>query len=439
MMPDKLIIQNARIPAALASEKSPLHARAEQDCLYGDLLCVDGAIQGFIQNGNFTSTPIVDIKGQVMLPLLVEPHCHLDKCYTAHRLGAIGGNLNHAIEIQSQDKQNWTEDDIYLRARRGLEELYASGCRLVRTHVDWSSNGHDPKETPTAWRVMEQLAEEYADRLELERSPLLSLELFDNEDTIDAICRQIATKPNGLSGGAVLGVFLLGQNNVETRLIKVFNLAEKYDLKLDFHVDESLEELSGLSQIAKTMLDLEFQGPVLCGHVCALMNSRGSELQRVIDLVLKSGLSVVTLPSTNLYLQGRNQGTPDRRGITRVKELVDAEINVSIGCDNVADAFCPIGKFDPMHSLSLATLAGHLDPPFDRWLRSITTMASKSLGHTPVFVDKANVSALLLCNATNTSAVVGGASRMRLDEYLRCQSWQDLKNSAFNTLKQQAL
>ncbi len=438
-MPDKLIIQNARIPSALVSDDVTSHARVEQDCLYGDLLCVDGVIRGFVQNNNITSAPKVDIKGQIILPLLVEPHCHLDKCYTVQRLGGVGGDLNHAIEVQFQDKLNWTEDDIYLRARKGLEELYVSGCGLVRTHIDWSSDRQNPEQAPVAWRVIEQLSEEYADQLQLERSPLLSLELFDNEDCVNAICRRISAKPNGCPSGAVLGVFLLGHNDVEQRLITVFKLAEKYNLKLDFHVDESLEKLNGLAQIAKTMLDLKFQGSVVCGHACALMNCHGSELKQTIDLVAESGLSVVALPSTNLYLQGRNQGTPDRRGMTRIKELVDARVNVAIGCDNVADAFCPIGKFDPMHSLSLAILAGHLDPPYDRWLCSITTIASKSLGHRPTFFDQAVLSDLLICNATNTSAVISGASRMRLQQYLRCESWESLKNPDFNQLTQQVL
>ena len=438
-MPDKLIIQNARVPAALVSEDAPPHARVEQDCLHGDLLCVDGVIQGFVQNNRFTCVHSVDIKGRIILPLLVEPHCHLDKCYTVQRLGGIGGDLNHAIEVQYQDKLNWTEDDIYLRARKGLEELYSNGCGLVRTHVDWQSNRQNLRQAPLAWRVMEQLGEEYAGRLQLETSPLLSLELFDDEDCADAICKQISSGPNGSSTGAVLGVFLLKQANVEQRLAKVFKLAEKYGLKLDFHVDESLEKLNGLARIAKTMLDHNFQGPVICGHACALMNSHGSELNRIIDLVAASGLSIVTLPSTNLYLQGRNRGTPDRRGITRIKELVEAKINVSLGCDNVADAFCPIGKFDPMHSLSLAILAAHLDPPFDRWLSLVTITARKGLGHIPVFVNRASLCDLLICHATNTSAVAGGASRTRLQRYLYCESRHDVKKPAVNQLTQQAL
>ena len=110
------------------------------------------------------------------------------------------------------------------------------------------------------------------------------------------------------------------------------------------------------------------------------MNLRPDDFDRVAEKLVLAGIFVAALPTTNLYLQGRTEGTPDRRGLTRVRELTDAGVQVVVGSDNVADAFCPLGQHDPMAALKLAVLTGHLDPPFDRWLPLITTNAARALG-----------------------------------------------------------
>ena len=66
--------------------------------------------------------------------------------------------------------------------------------------------------------------------------------------------------------------------------------------------------------------------------------------------------------------------------IARGRELAEAGIRVAIGTDNVGDAFCPLGRHDPLNSLATAVLGAHLDPPYSHWLRSITVDAATALG-----------------------------------------------------------
>jgi cytosine deaminase len=155
-------------------------------------------------------------------------------------------------------------------------------------------------------------------------------------------------------------------------------LADRYGLALDFHVDEGLDPaLDGLELIADVAEEMRFRGPVLCGHACSLASRGPDDVARIADKLAARGIAVAALPATNLYLQGRREGTPDRRGITRLHELAARGVDIVIGTDNVRDAFCPVGRHDPLHSLSLAACgaAGHLDPPFGRHLRTITSGA----------------------------------------------------------------
>jgi cytosine deaminase len=81
-----------------------------------------------------------------------------------------------------------------------------------------------------------------------------------------------------------------------------------------------------------------------------------------------------------------------------------------IGTDNVRDAFCPIGRHDPLHSLSLAVLAGHLDPPFGRHLPAITTAARRAMGLPPLTVDGAAAADLMVAAVPSLSGLIAGAA-----------------------------
>ena len=130
----------------------------------------------------------------------------------------------------------------------------------------------------------------------------------------------------------------------------------------------------------------------------------------MIDSFANIVLTVTSLPTSNLYLQGRDIGTPDRRGITRIRELRAAGIPVAVGTDNVRDAFCPLGRHDPRKSLELAALAAHLDPPFGDLLPMITTDAQRALGLAPTTVDGAAVEDLLLFDAASTADWLAGTA-----------------------------
>ena len=175
----------------------------------------------------------------------------------------------------------------------------------------------------------------------------------------------------------------------------------------------------GLELIADLVSERGFQDPVLCGHACALMNLSGSELEWLLDKLVKARLTVAALPSTNLYLQGRSPGqTPERRGITRLQELRAAGVALAVGSDNVGDAFCPLGLHDPLANLALAALTAHLDPPYGPWLAAVTTDARRALGFEANSIDKAAAADLLCCAATHSAGLLAGARRTPLADLL---------------------
>ncbi|MBN8291844.1 amidohydrolase family protein [Rhodobacter sp. NTK016B] len=386
-------LPGVRVPRSLIAEPQRFGGLVDADCLTGDLLVERGRAVELVAS----EAPVQSM----ILPRFCDPHVHLDKCHTIDRLGTVGGDLAAAIEAQRHDKAHWTEADLRTRAARGLMELRNAGCGTVRSHVDWGDS-LDPGAVPLAWEVLGDLTKDCG--LVVQRSALCGISQMAEPGYAAACARRIARD------GGVMGAFVFDQPDRDAGIRNMFREAGKLGIALDFHVDEGLAPgLDGLERIADAALHIGFEGPVLCGHACALANLPSHDVARIADKLARAGIAVVTLPQTNLYLQGRTAGTPDRRGLTRVHELRAAGVNVVLGADNVRDAFSPIGRHDPRHSLSLAVLAAHLDPPFGDHLPMITSQALSALGLAPVHVDGTALQDLVLFQASSTSELLSGA------------------------------
>lgn len=380
------------VPASLLSAPSKFGGVVEGDCVRGTPILQGGRLVGL-------DTPSSG-NALMIMPKLVEPHCHLDKCHTITRIGQVGGDLHHAIAQQHADKAHWSADDIRTRAGRGLAEATGNGCTHVRSHVDWG----DDATPPLSWSVLTELAQ---DQHGLQLAALTGIAQWADPGFATAVGKAVQ------DANGVLGAFLFGHDFEPNALRALFATAARHDLMLDFHVDEGLGDLNGLEQVADTALETGFDRPILCGHCVSLMDRSPSDFARIADKLARAHITVCALPITNLYLQGRTDGTPDRRGITRLRELRAAGVPVVVGSDNVADAFCPLGDHDPRAALALACVTAHLDPPLGDWLPAITTDAARALGAAPPHVDGAALTDLLTCDVTHTADLISGRTALR--------------------------
>lgn len=307
-----------------------------------------------------------DLRGAPVLPGFVEAHAHLDKAFIGPRLGAVRPGLLGAIEAVIADRARWTREDLRARMQRGLRWAWQAGTTRLRTHIDWP----EPQATPLAWEVMGELAQEWRERLLIERVALL-VRPGPCEDR--AVAQALAQRIAGDGPGALLGGFVHSSQWNPGALRELLRAAQDAGLDLDLHVDEELNpEAEGLAWLARNLRATRFEGRVVCGHACALAAQPESRALATLDAVARAPITLVSLPITNLLLQDAATGrTPRQRGLTLVKEARARGIPLLIGSDNVQDPFCRVGSLDPVEALQAAVLAGQLDQAFDTWSEAL--------------------------------------------------------------------
>jgi cytosine deaminase len=302
-----------------------------------------------------------------VISALVDLHLHLDKTYTVAETGPAYGGLFNAIELMAHHQPGWTAPGLRSRMEKALDECWHHGTRALRTHLDWSAS------RPLAFDIFLEFREKWKEKLAMEWVSLTALDKFDHKTFGRDLARQVK------AARGILGCFVYCNERLEERLRDLFDLAEEFDLDLDFHVDEGLAaEARGLEVVAALTLERHWNDRVTCGHVCSLSVLSRDEALRTLHLVKQAGIRLVTLPTTNLFLQGSWTETPVPRGITRLREAREAGVPLSVANDNVADPFFPYGTYDLLEAWSLGVQMAHLAPP-EAWLDTVTVDPARAM------------------------------------------------------------
>ncbi len=289
---------------------------------------------------------ILDAEGGLAVAPFCEPHIHLDTTQTAGEPSwNISGTLFEGIERWAERKELLSIEDVKSRAKQTLKWQIANGIQHVRTHVDVS----DP--TLIALKAMLEVKEEMKEWVDIQ------IVAFPQEG--------ILSYPNGkelLEEAVQLGADVIGaiphfeftrEYGVES-LHYVFELARKYDRLIDVHCDEIDDEQSRFVETLAALAHKYQMGDrVTASHTTAMGSYNGAYASRLFRLLKMSGISFVANPLVNIHLQGRFDDYPKRRGVTRVKEMLNAGINVCFGHDDVFDPWYPLGTANMLQVLHM--------------------------------------------------------------------------------------
>ncbi|MDP2119446.1 MAG: amidohydrolase family protein, partial [Hoeflea sp.] len=173
--------------------------------------------------------------------------------------------------------------------------------------------------------------------------------------------------------------------DLDQLLDRMFAKATALGLDLDFHADETDDvNAVSLDRIAGAALRHGFEGRILVGHCCSLARQPDDAVKATLDKVARAGLSVVSLPMCNMYLQDRRAGatTPRWRGVTLLHEMAARGVNVAVASDNTRDPFYAYGDLDVLEVYREATRILHFDHPVGLWPAAVTANPARAMGLT---------------------------------------------------------
>lgn len=292
-----------------------------------------------------TAEKVVDLEGKLAVPPYVDPHIHLDYVFTALNPAAANktGSLFEGIQRWSETKGRLTKEEIKERARQAMKQEILTGVQYIRTHVDVT----DPK--LTALQAMLELREEVKDTCTLQTIafPQEGMYAYQGGDKLV----EEALKMGADLVGAIPHFEYTREDGVKS-VQKVFELAVKYDKMVDIHCDETDDDQSRFIEVlAAEALRSGIAEKATASHTCAMHSYNNAYTYKLFKLLGLSKVNFISCPTENIHLQGRFDNYPKRRGLTRVKELNEAGINVCFAQDSMSDPWYPVGNGNLMNIL----------------------------------------------------------------------------------------
>jgi len=314
----------------------------------------DSATEMIVENGKITQIGTnlpkcdeeIDLNGKLVLPPYVDPHLHLDYVYTLSELGQEGagsGTLFEAIELWPQFKKTLTVESVKRLAMKGIQDEVSQGVQHIRTHIDVT----DPNFT--ALKAMLEMKQDLKDIVDIQivAFPQEGMYMYKGgRDLVEEALKMGADVVGGIPHYEPAREF--GEKSVHDTV----ELALKYDKLIDVHCDETDDPHSRFLELLNALVYLEGYGSkTTASHTCSFGSADDSYAFRMMDIFKKSNINFISCPTENVYLQGRQDTYPKRRGLTRVKEFIESGINVAFAQDSINDPWYPMGNGNMMNIL----------------------------------------------------------------------------------------
>jgi cytosine deaminase len=304
----------------------------------------------------------IDATGRLVTPPFVDSHFHMDSTLSLGnpRLNE-SGTLLEGIKLWGELKPHLTVEAIKDRARRLCHWAIAKGTLAIRSHVDICDD---------------RLLAPWID-LQLVAFPQDGYLRYQN--SISNLERALA-KGVDVIGGIPHFERTMGDGAESVKLL--CEIAAQRGLMVDMHCDESDDPLSRhIESLAAETVRLGLQDRVTGSHLTSMHSMDNYYVSKLMPLMREAGVHAVANPLINITLQGRHDTYPKRRGMTRVKELMAAGINVAFGHDCVMDPWYSLGSHDMLEVAHMGLHVGQLTGTAEmrRCFEAVTVNGAKAL------------------------------------------------------------
>ncbi|WP_064685283.1 amidohydrolase family protein [Rhizobium bangladeshense] len=339
----------------------------------------------------------IDATGRLVSPPFVDPHFHMDATLS---LGLprmnVSGTLLEGIALWGELRPIVTKEELVDRALRYCDLAVTQGLLFIRSHVDTS----DPRLVTV--EAMIEVRERVAPYIDLQLVAFPQDGYYRSPGAIDALNRALDMGVD-IVGGIPHFERTMGDGTESVEAL--CRIAAERGLPVDMHCDETDDPLSRhIETLAAQTIRFGLQGRVAGSHLTSMHSMDNYYVSKLIPLMAEAEINVIPNPLINIMLQARHDTYPKRRGMTRVRELMDAGLNVSFGHDCVMDPWYSMGSGDMLEvghmAIHVAQMAGIDDKK--RTFDALTVNSAKTMGVSGYGLEKGCNADLIILQARDT-------------------------------------
>ena len=298
-----------------------------------------------IEAGLAAEGETIDLGGRLVSPGFVETHIHLDKSCILDRVKSEKGDLDEAISEAAKAKRAFTPEDVHTRAVRTLEKAILQGTTHMRTHLEV-----DPGVGLRSLEGVLPLLHQYAWAIDLEICVFPQEGLINNPGTDELLVQGLERGCRVIGGAPYVDSSPTGQ------IERIFELARDYDVDIDMHLDFGpTADGMTLDHVCKRTEEFRYGGRVAIGHVTKATSLSPPAFELMATRLADAGVALTVLPSTDLYLMGRQHKHDFNvtRGVVPAHRLLYHGVNCSLSSNNVLNPFTPFGDCSQMRIANL--------------------------------------------------------------------------------------
>ncbi len=355
-----LILRNANLP----------------DGRTGIDIAVQGSVIAAVGPGIVAEAGVeIDATGRLVTPPFIDPHFHMDATLSLGlpRMNR-SGTLLEGIALWGELRPLLTREALVERALRYCDLAVSQGLLAVRTHVDTS----DPRLVTV--EAMVEVRERVRPYLDLQIVAFPQDGYFRAKDGVASFARALDMGADIVGG---IPHFERTMEDGRASVEALCRIAADRGLPVDMHCDETDDPMSRhVETLAAQTVRFGLQGRVAGSHLTSMHSMDNYYVSKLIPLIAESGMNVIPNPLINIMLQGRHDSYPKRRGMTRVRELMEAGINVSFGHDCVMDPWYSMGQGDMLEVGNMAVHVAQMASVEDktRIFDALTVNSARTMG-----------------------------------------------------------
>ncbi len=297
----------------------------------------------------------IDAKDRLVSAPFVDPHFHMDATLSLGlpRMNR-SGTLLEGIALWGELRPTLTREALVERALRYCDLAVSQGLLFIRSHVDTS----DPRLATV--EAMIEVREKVRPYIDLQLVAFPQDGYYRSPGAADALNRALDMGVDIVGG---IPHFERTMQDGATSVEALCRIAADRGLPVDMHCDETDDPMSRhIETLAAQTIRFGLHGRVSGSHLTSMHSMDNYYVSKLIPLMAEAQINVIPNPLINIMLQGRHDTYPRRRGMTRVRELMDAGLNVSFGHDCVMDPWYSMGSGDMLEvghmAIHVAQMAG---------------------------------------------------------------------------------